>query len=161
MRLEVTNPVMNRLPKWLKERGYKPSPGEKDGLFQKTHNTTLNAFEYMYSQPRIGEAFSHHMSGYSQGRASWMDRDFYPVRERLVLGMDANPDAAFLVDIGGSIGHDMAEFVSKFPDVPGRLVLQDLPEVIGGIVDLDKRIERMPYDFLTEQPVKGKCRLTT
>ena len=44
---------------------------------------------------------------------------------------------------------------SKYPHVPGRLVLQDLPPVIDSIQQLHPKIERMKHDFLTEQPVKG------
>lgn len=84
-----------------------------------------------------------------------MDPDFYPVHKRLVLGAETDPGTVFLVDIGGSIGHDLVEFHEKHPEVPGRLVLQDLPDVIKGIGELNSRIERMPYDFLTEQPIKG------
>jgi len=46
-------------------------------------------------------------------------------------------------------------FRAKHPNVPGRLVLQDLPNVLDGIQQLDQKIERMEYDFYTEQPVKG------
>jgi hypothetical protein len=34
-------------------------------------------------------------------------------------------------------------------------VLQDLPEVIDTIQELNPKIERMHHDFHTEQPVKG------
>lgn len=96
------------------------------------------------------------MGGYRQGRPSWMDDGFYPVKERLLDGADTASDAALIVDIGGSIGHDLDEFRRKYPDAKGRLILQDLPLVISQIVKLDERIERMPYDFYDEQPVKGK-----
>ena len=49
----------------------------------------------------------------------------------------------------------MFEFLSKFPNAPGRLILQDLSRVLDKITALDERIERMPYNFLEEQPVKG------
>lgn len=93
------------------------------------------------------------MGGYSKGRPSWMDADFFPVRERLVKGAKSEVDAAFIVDIGGSVGHDLAEFARKHPDTPGRLILQDLPVVLGQIESLDDKIERMAYDFYTEQPL--------
>lgn len=96
------------------------------------------------------------MGGYSQGRPSWMNADFFPVRERLVKGAKSEDDSVFIVDIGGSIGHDLAEFATKHPDTPGRLVLQDLPVVLGQIATLDAKIERMAYDFYTEQPLSGK-----
>ncbi|RYP27378.1 hypothetical protein DL768_011246 [Monosporascus sp. mg162] len=72
---------------------------------------------------------------------------------RLIDGFEGDDGAAFLVDIGGSIGHDIQEFLHKYPSPPGRLILQDLPVVIGQIKSLDEKIERMGYDF-TEQPVK-------
>lgn len=96
------------------------------------------------------------MGGYSQGRPSWMDTNFFPVKEQLMKGAKGANDDVFLIDIGGSIGHDLAEFARKHPDAPGRLVLQDLPVVLGQIQTLDARIERMPYDFYTEQPLKGQ-----
>lgn len=80
----------------------------------------------------------------------------YPVEERLIPGADASSDAPFLVYIGGSIGHDLAEFLAKHPSHPGKLVLEDLPAVIGEIQQLDPRIERVPYDFHKEQPYKGE-----
>jgi hypothetical protein len=46
----------------------------------------------------------------------------------------------------------------KYPNAPGRLVLQDLPVVINAIQQLDPKIERMTHDFYTEQPVKGTFR---
>jgi hypothetical protein len=84
-----------------------------------------------------------------------MDADFFPVQEQLVRGAKSEEDAVFMADIGGSIGHDMAEFAKKHSNAPGRLVLQDLPAVLGQIDNLDERIERMVYDFYTEQPLKG------
>lgn len=89
-----------------------------------------------------------------------MDPNFFPVQERLVKGAKSEDDAVFIVDIGGSIGHDLAEFGRKHPDTPGRLVLQDLPVVLGQIASLDDKIERMPYDFYTEQPLLGKVSKT-
>lgn len=102
-----------------------------------------------------GTHFNHHMGGYRQGRPPWMAPGFYPVRENLIEGADESPDAPFIVDIGGSVGHDLAEFKRRHPNTPGKLILQDLPVVIGQIKDLDSEIQRMEYDFHTEQPVKG------
>lgn len=128
----------------------------------------------MAAHPPLGEQFNYHMSGYRQGRPSWMDRNFYPVEKQLFEGQEVCPDATLLVDIGGGYGHDIAEFRyginsglipfeclinvlnrSKFPNACGRLVLQDLPDVIDGIKQLDGSIIRMKHDFYTEQPVKG------
>jgi len=112
-------------------------------------------FAYMQAHPPMGPQFNHHMGGYRQGRPAWMDADFFPVQDRLVKGARSDAEAVLIVDVGGSIGHDLAEFATKHSSAPGRLVLQDLPAVLGQIASLDGRIERMGYDFFTEQPVKG------
>lgn len=100
--------------------------------------------------------FNHHMSGYRQGRPPWCGPDFFPVHEKLVDGFSADPDAVMLVDIGGSLGHDLAQFHKLHPGHPGKLVLQELPVVIGQLEDLDESITPMVHDFLEHQPVKGK-----
>jgi hypothetical protein len=85
-----------------------------------------------------------------------MDQGFYPVMERLVEGAGIEDQDVLLVDMGGSIGHDLSEFRRKWPDAPGRLVLQDLPQVIQGAKGLHSSIELMAHDFFREQPIKGK-----
>lgn len=84
-----------------------------------------------------------------------MDPDFYPI-DRLVDGFDNSEGSTMIVDIGGSTGHDLQELVTKYPKLPGRLILEDLPTVIGQISDISERIEPISYDFNTEQPVKGQ-----
>lgn len=94
------------------------------------------------------------MSVYSLGRPSWMDAGFYPVRD-LVDTTSITDDDVLLVDMGGNIGHDLAEFKSKCPDLPGRLILQDLPAVVTHANGLQEAIEVMPHDLFTQQPVQG------
>jgi hypothetical protein len=156
----------------MAKTNYQLTNDVKTGPYQYAFNTEMSMFEYMNANQPLGLQFNHHMGGYRQGRPSWMDANFYPVNERLVGGLDTSDDAVLLVDIGGSLGHDIEEFRyvdhqalmqlpadethrSKFPDVPGRLVLQDLPVVIDAIKELPSKIERMKHDFHTEQPVKG------
>ena len=67
-------------------------------------------FEYLNKHSPLGEQFDHHMSGYRQGRPSWMDHGFYPVQKNLVEGLDTSDDAVLLVDVGGGHGHDIQEF---------------------------------------------------
>lgn len=144
-----------RFHEFARHNNYMTPTSLSNGSLQYTYNTEMNMFEHLHSHPPYGAMFNSHMGGYRQGRPSWMDDGFYPVQERLIDGADASADAAFLVDIGGSMGHDIDEFRRKNPNAPGRLVLQDLPVVLGQIDELDSRIERMEYDFYTEQPIKG------
>ncbi|KAI0892182.1 S-adenosyl-L-methionine-dependent methyltransferase [Annulohypoxylon nitens] len=120
------------------------------------HNTKLHWFAHLHSTPPHGQNINDHFGCYLLGRPGWMDEGFYPVKERLFDGFDtSNKDAVLLIDVGGGFGHYTEELLSKFPNCPGRLILQDLPPVIGRIQQLHPRIEKMEYDFFTEQPVKG------
>ncbi|KAF2453061.1 S-adenosyl-L-methionine-dependent methyltransferase [Lineolata rhizophorae] len=144
-----------KFPAWLQKYGFKNPESTTEGPYQYAYDTHHNLFGYLMAHPPLGMQFNHHMGGYRQGRPSWMDPGFFPVEERLAAGADTAEGAALLVDLGGGHGHDINEFRRKHPDAPGRLILQDLPDVLAQITELDGKIERMGHDFLTEQPVKG------
>jgi len=147
---------LSKFPEYAMKNGYKTPQSISDGPLQYAYSTELNMFEHLHANPPYGFQFNHHMGGYRQGRPSWMDAGFYPVQERLVDGANTGPEDVLLVDIGGNLGHDLDEFRRKHPDAPGRLILQDLPPVLSQIKELDSKIERMEYDFYTEQPIKGQ-----
>lgn len=100
--------------------------------------------------------FSDHMAGYKLGSLPWMAHGFYPVAQRLIQGANTDTEAPFFVDIGGNVGHDIVQLHQLFPQLPGKLILQDLPSVISRITDLPPAIIPMEYDFHSEQPVKGE-----
>ncbi|KAH7305868.1 S-adenosyl-L-methionine-dependent methyltransferase [Stachybotrys elegans] len=143
-----------RFHEYSRKRGFKNPADAQDTALMYAYGTDLDTFSWQRSLG-YGMHFNHHMGGYRQGRPPWMSADVYPVKERLFDGFEDSPNDALLVDIGGNIGHDLAEFREHHPSHPGRLIVQDLPVVIGQIKDLDPAIQRMEYDFHTEQPVKG------
>lgn len=67
----------------------------------------------------------------------------------------AKEASPLLVYVGGGKGHDVLDFQSKYPQEGRRLILQDLASVADDLVDLGPAVERMTYDFFTDQPVKG------
>ena len=75
----------------------------------------------------------------------------YPVEQRL----RADGDKPLLVDIGGGLGHDLIALKAKFSNIPGKLIVQDLPIVIDHVKDLPPGIEAMKHDFFSPQPVKN------
>jgi hypothetical protein len=144
-----------KLPDWLKKHGLRAPDDNRDCGTQLGYNTDLRFFDYLAANPGYTVRFMNNMSVYRQGRPSWMDPGFYPVQERLIQGL--NPDARLIVDVGGSTGHDLAEFIRKYPTVDAKFVLQDRREVIERARALvSPKIEPMVHDFFTEQPVKGK-----
>ncbi|TKA64800.1 hypothetical protein B0A55_10113 [Friedmanniomyces simplex] len=145
--------ILQSTPQYLKTNSYRLPQTMTNTPFQFARQTELDNHKY-YAQvrPETMETFQIFMDGLYGGpaRAPWWT--WYPIKE--VLAVDS--DVAF-VDVAGGNGHQTAGLHRAFPSVKGRLVVQDLPEVIDGIKELDPRIERMSYDFLTPQPetVKG------
>ncbi|KAI0400709.1 O-methyltransferase-domain-containing protein [Xylaria palmicola] len=112
-------------------------------------------------RPDVFQAFHGYVHTLQLHRPSWVD--MYPVQERLVAGLhqDLASDASALVDVGGGTGQILQDFRVTIPEYRGRLVLQELPEVIeaakarGVGTGDDTRIELQAHDFFTPQPICG------
>lgn len=143
--------ISAKLYDYFEATGYK-NPGDAyDGPFQFGVGTKDHYFDWLNKNPAEQQAFNSVMT---MGRAfrgeEWFE--YFPVEEKL----QASPDETVLVDIGGGVGHDITEFKKKFPQLPGKLVLQDLPQVIDDINEpLPDGIEAVKYDMFKPQPIKG------
>jgi hypothetical protein len=73
------------------------------------------------------------------------------VEETLSIS-NADPSRILLVDISGNIGHDLINFQAKFPNLPGKLILEDLPEIVASAHTLPSGIEGIGHDFFQPQP---------
>jgi len=109
-----------------------------------------DAFDWLRKNPQILSFFQKFMSIRRQGaKETWLS--VYPVEEET---RSWSPEKAVYVNIGGNVGAQNAEFKERFPDVPGRVVLQDRPENIEKAIQTPG-VENLAYDFFTPQPVKG------
>ena len=149
---DVAGPSFRNLPHYFRKTGYVNPTKLDDGPFQDAHGTKVSFFMWLGENPKYLEAFNNYMGGYRKGKASWMDTGFFPVQE---LGQGIGPEDVLLVDIGGGLGHDLEELKAKHPELQGRLILQERPEVLQQVGSADKPFELMEHDFFTEQPVKG------
>lgn len=89
-------------------------------------------------------------SRYRTGFASIFDfeTDIVPLVE--------SEEDVVIVDVGGSRGHVLEDVRAHVKGLRGRLVLQDLPGLVGGLEGKMEGIEVVGYDFLAGvQPVKG------
>ncbi|KAB8238223.1 S-adenosyl-L-methionine-dependent methyltransferase [Aspergillus alliaceus] len=146
---DLTVPTLARLPEYFREHHYiMPKEYSRSPMWWAVGQSQ---FEWLAQRKHHQTLFNSYMSSRRQGKPSWFD--VYPV-DRLATEALDHEDAAFLVDVGGNQGHDLIRFREKYPDVTGRLVLQDLPKVVNSATVGDE-IEVMPYSFLDPQPVKG------
>jgi hypothetical protein len=74
--------------------------------------------------------------------------------------VEAEPERAFVVDIGGGRGQSLLLIQKETSNGFGtstKMILQDRPAVLDTIPqEMVPGIEKMPYDFYTPQPVKSK-----
>ncbi|CAH0004400.1 unnamed protein product [Clonostachys byssicola] len=138
-------------PEHFKAASYKP-PGLTDGPFQSAHKTDLPFFHWLGATPPFVDYFASFMSVYRAGQLDWWQ--FYPVAERLTEGFDKAVSENFVVDVGGGRGHDLMSFANGINAAPGKLVLQDQPDVVASVEKTDL-FEIQAHDFYTPQPVKS------
>ncbi len=166
-RHDVCIPMNLKTAEFFRQHGYTSPTNGLDtpaqhayGVKGKTHMIDL----LIQHGPEQGLASM--MATWMLDRPHWSDDNlgFYPVKERLIEGAAGGDEAVFLVDVGGSKGHDLTKFLARHPfdSFPGRLVLQDRAEVIDSIPQgsLGPGIHSMAHDFNTPQPVQGECNAT-
>ena len=90
------------------------------------------------------------MQANKAGLPTWLD--VVPFEE---ISSNQDPETPIFVDVGGSIGHQCAALKARYPNIPGRIIYQDLPPVIPHGLKIPG-VEPMVHDFWQEQPVKGK-----
>lgn len=141
---------ISKLPEYFQEKGWKTPDDVADSPWSFTLGTKTSYFEYMASKPYYQNAFDTVMAApYRRNEVDW--KDFFPVQEKLQV---QKPSDVLLVDVGGGRGKDLQAFREKFPDLPGKLVLQDLAHV-SETAKLPSGIEVQVHNFFDEQPVKG------
>lgn len=142
---------MQKAPDYLIQQGYSCPIDPRDGLVQHAFMTKAATFERITSSPSLLKDFNTFMGNTMGARSYWVD--WYPVQAQILDNADT--EKPLIVDVGAGKGHDLLAFHTKFPDSTGKLVLQDLPPVVEVLDSLDPVIEKVVYDFFTEQPVKG------
>ncbi|KAI9822944.1 MAG: hypothetical protein M1826_000326 [Phylliscum demangeonii] len=143
-------PCFQQLPKFLADTKYANPSDPTHSPFQPAHGTDLPPFVWILSHPDEFGCFIQWMTGQREGQKTWLD--VFPVQEKLLAG--ATAETPVFVDVGGGAGHQCVAFRTKFPDAPGRVVLQDMPPVIAQSIPHDG-FEKMATDFWTPQPIKG------
>lgn len=141
-------PTLSKLPEYFREHNY-TTPKEYSRSPMRWA-VGQSQFEWLAQRKEHQALFNSYMASRRHGRPSWFD--VYPI-ERLADQAIDHDDAVFVVDVGGNQGHDLAKLREKHPDIPGRLVVQDLPKVVSA--PSGKGIEPMAYSFLDPQPIKG------
>lgn len=145
----TTAPISQALPAFLRETEYKDPTDELHTAWQKAWRTPLPVFSWFANHPEHLAPFNDYMALRRPSDVTWLS--VYPV-EAEAAGRDILKP--LYVEVGGGIGHQCAEFKDRHPTLPGRVILQDLPQTIEKALPTPG-VENMAIDFFQEQPVKG------
>jgi hypothetical protein len=139
------------VPSFLADTNYRNPDNIMDTAGTRALGIKTPIYEWFNTQPHVGQHFGGLMAACNEGRPDFWDPTFYPVRER--LGGTASEDDVLIVDIAGGEGNDLARFRAAFPDLKGRLILQELAHIVARMDS--KSFEAMEHDWQQPQPIKG------
>ncbi|CAO2648033.1 Nn.00g089550.m01.CDS01 [Neocucurbitaria sp. VM-36] len=142
-------PVAQVLPDYLRDHKYQDMTNPKDLPVQYALKTDLTPFEWLKQHPEQMKSLGHVMV--LDAVQSWVSS--YPA-EKKIGNFKAPGDSALLVDIGGGFGQHSVTFQKKFPHIPGRIVVQDIPSTLAHAPNING-IEFQAHDFFTPQPIQG------
>ncbi|KAH7370259.1 S-adenosyl-L-methionine-dependent methyltransferase [Rhexocercosporidium sp. MPI-PUGE-AT-0058] len=140
-------PTYAKLPEYYRENGFLPS-----GITAIEYATGVDFWTFLKERPSLHQDFSVYMRGRKDGSPRWLD--YFPISTQ-VSDLSIAEDAVTLVDVGGNLGHDLQLFRERCPEIPGKVVLMDLPVVLRQIKGPLVGIEKVEYDFFTPQPIVG------
>ncbi|MCJ1311796.1 hypothetical protein MMC25_005469 [Agyrium rufum] len=147
--LSLLGPQFQELPKFLADTRYNNITDPNKTVFQSAYKTDLSNFTWLARNPKAFEHLNKHMVARRRGMPTWLS--CYPIKQQ-AQGWDV--ERALLVDIGGGVGHQCAEFKAKYPDLHGRIILQDLQYSIENALPTPG-VEKTVHDFFQPQPVQG------
>ncbi|CAI7610465.1 unnamed protein product [Penicillium crustosum] len=150
---EIGNLCTSKAPEFFRKNNNQFPTSAKETPFQLAFNTDMNYFEWLGHNPDLARDFQQWMALKQKTTVNWVD--WFDIQQLIIDGYNAKPEEVLLVDVGGGEGNYLRQFREKFPEAPGRLILQDLPQVISTIENLPEGTELAPHDFFTPQPVKG------
>lgn len=126
-------------------------PEARLNAFKTGQRSDQDFYTWLETHPVQQGAFHRFMEAQFASLPTWLD----VVGFKTEMGMDLTSSDVAFVDVGGGNGQQCASLKGKFPEIEGRIVLQDRPEVLKKALSVDG-MEKMSYDYLTEQPVKSE-----
>lgn len=143
-------PGIQELPDLLKETQYADPEDITNTGIQRVWKTDLPLFLWFQEQPEKLSYFQHYLTMNRSGRPTFLG--VYPVNEKLTTNMD--PERALFVDVGGGYGTQDIAFQKQYPDLPGKVIIEDLPEAVKQLAQHPGG-EALAEDFFQPQTVKG------
>lgn len=152
---DFTSKGVFAIPEYGMKTGWQSNGSYADGPFQLGAKTNLGFWEYLNEVPERMQLFNSGMRSQTtigNGRRSGA----YPFAAELNKE-PIGTDEVLIVDVGGGRGQSLEAIKHDYPQLEGRLVLQDLPDVIADARSngLPEYIETSVSSFFKPQPIQG------
>ncbi|KAI1502983.1 S-adenosyl-L-methionine-dependent methyltransferase [Biscogniauxia marginata] len=154
---QVLSQAFLAVPQLLNEINYKNPTDPNLCAWNIAHQTDEPPWKWLQAHPELSATVSNWMAVHRDGLPSFLDAiDF-----EQEFGQETTESTPLLVDVGGGVGQQCVAFRQRHPTLPGRVILQDLPQVIAQAESSplpgfrDGGIEVQAHNFFTPQPVKG------
>ncbi|KAL7623125.1 hypothetical protein AAE478_006806 [Parahypoxylon ruwenzoriense] len=149
------------LPAFLQRHAYHPPSTKTDTAFALGNGLSpeTTIFEWLKTRPENARSFNVFMGAHRTGVRSWLDgpeviSEITDAFKKVTAGKtEGQEKGVSFVDIGGGIGHQCKAFKKRTPHLDGKIILEDLEEVVQD-AELEDGIEAAGLDFLKGQPVK-------
>ncbi|CAG8180229.1 unnamed protein product [Penicillium salamii] len=136
------------LPTFLAKNQYMNPTDSLKVPFQDAFGFSGDMFAFWKAFPKFGDLFDTHM-GFQRDSST----DFLSVFKVMQEGKNILDDDVAFVDLGGGVGHQSARLKAICPDLPGRVILQDLPHVLDRALSTPG-VEKLPCNLLELPPTK-------
>ncbi|KAL4811693.1 O-methyl transferase B [Aspergillus spinulosporus] len=147
MYYQVLMPLFYELPKYLGRTSYTDPTGSSRLPFHDAVKWEGDPFTYTDAFPEKGALADSHMQFCGNNLTNW---------ENVFSLMDPKtpPDDILFVDVGGGLGHQCARLRAHYPNLKGRMIVQDRKRVIDARAPT-QGVEKMVHDIFEPQPILG------
>jgi hypothetical protein len=144
------------LPDWLRENQYQDPVGVLPTAWTSAMKLEegKHPYQYLAENQWALELAQAHMRIQREGRPLFLDALNFPTR----FGQNTTSSDILFVDVGGSTGAQSMNFRKRYPYLPGRVIVQDRPEVVEQAkehIPSSANIEAEVYDIFMPQPIIG------
>ena len=145
------------MPHFLASIKYQNPSSYDDSAFQYGHRTKLGFWEYLKADPERARLFNSGMQSLATIGNVKNSAGPYPFEEQL-KNEEIRTDDVAILDIGGGRGQMLEAVKTAFPTLNGRMILQDVDDVIEDAKSrgLPDYVEPMAVSFFEPQPIEGK-----
>lgn len=150
---EFLNPTYHALPELLESTSYRNPDDPKNTAVQKAFGSPdTDLLGILSTKPQAGMGFGMLMGTWGEGHD--LLQHLYPIQS-LINTYDGSTSPVMFLDVGGGYGQKAIALKKDFPNLPGKVIVQDLPTTIEHAPKVEG-IEFAAHDFFTAQPIKGR-----